>query len=335
MTLSPRLAYQNSATIALSEDQLIARDRVRKKLLSGEYSVREVSCFCGNYEHLNIAERDRYGLPVQTVICARCGLLRSLNQLDSSSAAKFYQEDYRQLYSGHVGANGIWNEQKKRSQFYLRVVRGLLDRIQSVYEIGCGAGGLLTSFADIGKVVAGCDMGGEYLEKGLEYGLNLVNGDAKTLLKEQKGRQADLLMMIHVVEHFSDLEKELKDALKVLKPGGILLIDVPGVLAIDQVGAYHGDLLRYLQNAHNFHFTGSTIAYILRCLGLFVHYCDDSVLVIAEKPLNLSDIDNPLPVDEVRKTIRYLAELERRIYHKRQQKHLPSSSARILRASSH
>ena len=57
-------------TLRLSPGQLAARDRVLAALADGTYALEDASCFCGGAElDLEIAERDRYGLPVRTVLC--------------------------------------------------------------------------------------------------------------------------------------------------------------------------------------------------------------------------------------------------------------------------
>ena len=67
--------------------------------------------------------------------------------------------------------------------------------------------------------------------------------------------KADLVIYCHVLEHLPDPVKELRGVRKVLKEGGLLYIEVPGLRNVRKSYYYNQDLLRYLQGAHNYHFT--------------------------------------------------------------------------------
>jgi SAM-dependent methyltransferase len=311
MTLCSRFAFSAQPTIPLTQTQLRARDHVAAALASGRWCLHVTPCFCGERQEMVIAERDRYGLPVRTVLCPRCGLLRSSPRLADDAAAAFYDEAYRELYSSPLGPEQLFAEQLSRGRLYRQALGEALPTVELVYEVGCGAGGLLSAFTEVGKRVAGCDMGDEYLAQGRAEGLSLHHGDATSLLEARDGEQADLLLLIHVLEHFGDLRRELRETLRALKPGGLLLVDVPGLRAIGGSSCYRGDLLRYLQNAHNYHFTASTLRHVLESAGLEVLHCDESALAVARKPQHLLPRAATMPAGEARTTLRFLAELER------------------------
>lgn len=311
MALSARLAANQRSSIPLTFAQLGARDRVASRLASGEYEQRSTACFCGAEGGLLIAERDRYGLPVRTVLCPRCGLLRSDPRLTDAAAATFYQQEYRTLYGDSGGAEALLAEQIRRGRAYLNALAPLLGDVETIFEVGCGAGGLLLPFAEAGKRVVGCDLGADYLEAGRARGLELVHGDVGALLEYTQGRRADLLFLIHVVEHFSDLRSAFEEVSRVLAPGGLLFVDVPGLRNIKGHEGYRGDLLRYLQNAHNHHFSGRTLSFVLQSLGFEVLSCDEKAGALARKRTR-SSVRSPLmPAGEPRALLRLLADLER------------------------
>ena len=307
MALSPRLEWSAENTVPLSPEQRFVRDRVLSRLRDGTYATQEVPCLCGDPRGETIAERDRYGLPVRTLLCLRCGLLRTSPRMTQASTARFYDEDYRDLYKLSAGGSDeLFAHQAKRGCMFRERLGSLLDTVDTVFEVGCGAGGCLLPFAEAGKNVAGADLGSEYLAEGRRHGLQLVHGDADTL--RQACGQADLVFVLHVVEHFLEIPDELDRLRALLRPGGVLVVEVPGVRSIED--AYRGDILLYLQNAHTYHFTQTTLRHTLACNGFEVHYCDDSVLAICT-PHTEDTAQVPALVNEAGDTMRYLARLER------------------------
>jgi SAM-dependent methyltransferase len=311
MCLSPRLAASTRPHLSLTSDQLSVRERVLQRLHDGVYGTEEVACFCGATEGMPIAERDRYGLPVRTLLCWRCGLLRTSPRMTAEATRRFYEEDYRGLYSGPGDAEALFEQQADRGRGFLRLLQRLLPQIDTVYEVGCGAGGILSAFAEAGKRVAGCDLGGDHLAAGRRRGLDLVRGDAADLLR-RRGEPADLVLLLHVAEHFLDLRAELAAVLELVRPGGLLLVEVPGVHSIP--GVYRGDLLLYLQNAHTFHFTARTLGYVLGSLGLEVLLAEERALGLAMRPCGWSLPAGPgvPPPGEAMRVLRFLGELEAR-----------------------
>ncbi len=173
--------------------------------------------------------------------------------------------------------------------------------------MGCGAGGVLLPFARAGCRVAGFDLGSEYLEIGRREGLDLLHGDARTLLRE-RGGGADLVIVRHVLEHFLDIPGEVAALADLLQPGGVLWVEVPGVMAIGE--QYGGDFLRFLQNAHTYHFTAHTLAYALGCCHLDVRVTTEHVFGLALKTEAPMRLPEP-PPGEAERVRTYLLNLER------------------------
>ncbi len=282
MTLGHRFAAHDRAWLRLSPGQNEARSRVLAKLHDGTYELEATPCFCGGPPRdLEISLRDRYGLPVRTVLCEHCGLMRSDPRMTAAAAARFYDEHYRDLYTGPGNGEALYRSQVARGRGLTQLLAKLLPQIERVYEVGCGAGGLLAPFAELGKQVAGVDLGGEYLEVGRGHGLALVQGDASALLAAQ-GRTADLVLLMHVFEHYHDLHASAAELATLLDPGGVLLVEVPGIATIGT--HYRSDLLSYLQNAHNYHFTATTLEFVLRRCGFDVLACTESGVALCQKP---------------------------------------------------
>ena len=210
-----------------------------------------------------------------------CGLLRSSPRMTLESAQKFYESEYRTLYSGHVSREYLFENQVARGRQIVREMRSLASQVESIFEVGCCSGGMLLPFQEIGKTVAGCDLDEDYLAFGRRKGLNLLHGTAKSL-RAQKENSADLVILSHVVEHFVHPQEELQDAVRLLREGGYLFIEVPGLLSMEL--QYKDNLLLYLQNAHNYHFTAQTLSNLLGSVGLNIISVDETIVLAAQRP---------------------------------------------------
>lgn len=93
-----------------------------------------------------------------------------------------------------------------------------------VLDIGCGVGGLSKFLAERGYKVVGCDLFYEALEE-LSSKFKKVQADAFKL--PFKDNSFDLIGLFDVLEHFSDDAKLFKEALRIVKDGGFIVVTVP------------------------------------------------------------------------------------------------------------
>jgi 2-polyprenyl-3-methyl-5-hydroxy-6-metoxy-1,4-benzoquinol methylase len=104
-----------------------------------------------------------------------------------------------------------------------------LDHINTedrVLDIGCGIGKFLDRAKDKAKEVTGLELNEKAVAVCREKGLSVFNemiGDHAI----KKPAYYDMVCMFQVLEHIYDVKGFLDDALKVLKPGGKLVIGVP------------------------------------------------------------------------------------------------------------
>jgi len=251
--------------IVMNEEQVSSRNKFLKKIGKGEYKLVENKCLCGGERDLIIADKDRYDIPITTVMCMECGLVRSNPYYDEKTLKSFYKNEYRQIYSGSKKAKDVFFEEqvmigKKIIKYIEKSTKELVDE-KIVFEVGCGAGGILKAFKNRRCQVFGCDFGNEYLQKGKKEGIELVEGDSSVLRSFGK---ADIVVLNHVLEHFLNPVTELKKISSLLKPSGILYVAVPGLLHHRKS---YGSLRWYLQNAHVYSFYLSSLEYVLNKAG--------------------------------------------------------------------
>ena len=277
--LSDRYLNDGIPTIPINDTQKEYLKVFRDKCNAGYYKQESYGCECGNDSDFEIlSEKDRYGLPVRTVICPYCGLVMTNPRMTAVSYDRFYESEYPFIYRAI----------KKPDDEYLekRIVygRGLVNFIEQkvclhgkdILEIGCAGGGIVKAFEERGYNAAGVDLSSEYVKFGLSKGINIRCCHSEELLKESK--MYDLIILNHVLEHFTNLQKELHIVHKLLKPEGVLFIAVPGIKNLER--NYQNDFLLFLQNAHVYHFTKDTLIQVLRKYGFKVVYANEKIEAI-------------------------------------------------------
>jgi len=238
--------------------------RVRTKIASGIYKTEPVKCFCGQDDGIQVTDQDRYGIEYLMFLCKNCGILYANPRLTEDSLSEFYSCEYRPIYDF---------DQDKEEQFDCAVTQGeniikFLEYFdfhpKSVLDIGCNMGGNLIPFLEIGCRVKGIEFG-PGIETAKQYNVPLHSGSLYDL-----NEMFDLVIMNHVFEHLTDLERVLDKVKDILTDEGRLIIRVPGLFAWEK------DIL--FQNAHNWQFTRNSLAYVMECCGYEEIYCDEHIV---------------------------------------------------------
>lgn len=264
------------------QEQTVAA--LKARLASGEYALVSNPCLCGAGagEEWVVSEKDRYGLPIPMLLCRRCGILRAGQVLDERANMDFYTYHYRSMYVGSPKApDSFFAEQVGRGERLAAAFRGVLPpgtRLSSIFEVGCGAGGVLVPFKAMTGRCRGCDFDRNYLDYGIQQGLDLVYGDFQQALPDGS---AGAVILSHVLEHFLDPAATLNEIIKKIEPGGYLVVEVPGLLNLDKV---YFDPLLYLQNAHVYNFCAEHLRALFTQLGLEVVHGDEIAIFVLRKP---------------------------------------------------
>lgn len=281
----PLWKNDEKAIIKLSAVQKEYIQIFNEKVKQKEYGFIENDCLCGNKNRdkdILISKKDRYGIACNNVLCNKCGLIRLENRLNDESTAHFYMNLYRYIYVGNgCATHEFFISQMGRGRVFLSLVKKYtqFDKIKNVFEIGCGAGGILYPFYQEDKFVSGCDFGERYLEYGVGKGLKLYQGEIDPV-KTPKESQ-DLIILSHVMEHLNNPLEALVDIIEYIKPEKYLLVEVPGIFDIKNT--YHDPLL-YFQNAHVYNYYYGYLKRLFETLGLQVLYGDEKCTFILQKP---------------------------------------------------
>lgn len=307
------MVRRGSPVIPVTAAQTAAIDEVREKVRSGHYHFVERTCLCGETkDDVRITDQDRYGFPVESMLCKGCGIIRSISIFDDESNQEFYECEYRRVYVGSAAPPlSFFEEQVKRGEALLSLLRDTTKErnFRSVMEVGCGAGGILYPFSKSGAECVGFDYDSEYLDYGRKKGLGLVYGDyANAVAKESM----DVVILSHVLEHFAEPARELIPILERLAPGGYLVVQVPGIFSIHRS---YRDPFWYFQNAHVFNFHKAFLTRFFEAMSLRVLYGDEFCSFVVQKPQGWStDMISSVDTSELhvvsRQILRYLSILE-------------------------
>ena len=242
------------------------------------------NCLCKNQNVGNdiiISEKDRYGIPVKNLICSKCGLIRSEKIFDQESNINFYKYYYRNIYVGLSKPNEkFFDDQINRGVEFLTLLNKYIEikDINNLLEIGCGSGGILYPFHKMKLSCTGVDYDEAYMEYGRLKGLSLIYGNYKNIIEDNS---VDLLILSHVMEHFSNPIEDMINVINKVKSNKYLLVEVPGIFIINKI---YLSPIYYLQNAHVFNYYFSYLKVFFENLGMEIIYGDERCTFILKKP---------------------------------------------------
>lgn len=96
-------------------------------------------------------------------------------------------------------------------------------------DLGCGRGEWLEVLIENGFEARGVDLDDDLLAVCRDAGLSVENGDVLAALQSQTDQSLAVVSTIHVAEHlpFDQLRLLIAEALRVLIPGGLLIMETP------------------------------------------------------------------------------------------------------------
>ncbi|HEV8638143.1 MAG TPA: class I SAM-dependent methyltransferase [Chloroflexota bacterium] len=193
-------------------------------------------CVCGSSDARDyVCTWDRsHGLPgaFRFVKCRGCGHVYLNPRPSQEEIGRYYPETYKEYLMGleEPGAFVRWNRRYGLAKRCRVITRR--RRPGRLLDVGCGAGVLMDAMRRRGWEVQGVDVTPAAVRIARErYGLDAVEG---TL--EGAGFPSghfDALTLWNVIEHVPDPPATLREAARVLRPGGLIVMATPNVDALD------------------------------------------------------------------------------------------------------
>ena len=231
-------------------------------------SVEFESYYVSNNDFVMTSDQRIIAGNLDKIIFTKSGIVANKKQFTKSEIESLYKEDYELNTSGqdeHVFYTK--NGPVSRSQVYFDWVNPFIeDSFSKIIEIGCGEGRVLEKIIDKHpiKEIVGFDGSEKAAKYGQQKGLNIQQ---KIFLNEDKFPNADLFILIGVLEHVEDISSMIKELVRAVSPEGRLILSIP-------IQDYIGYDVFFKD--HIWHFTVKQFQALLVSCGLNVVHTDSN-----------------------------------------------------------
>lgn len=248
--------------------------------------------------------------------------------MSDTPSVKTTEEFYDKLMRGEE-SRGILGKDKRFNamalrekalvkEHFVKPMQGLMGPEMRVLDYGCGPGTFMSLIADFCDEIVGVDISQEFVDttNDLFKELNIENGkavkvnDAKMDFPDSS---FDMVLMVDTIHHIENIQGNLEEAMRVLKPGGKFVVFEPnklnplihyvhwidpnekGLLALGTPGKYRKLLSPFVKNL-KMDFNGivigpsskafDAISYILntKLLKPIIGWLNPKILIVGEKP---------------------------------------------------
>ncbi len=227
-------------------------------------STRSAECVLCNCQRFKIiAERDRRGDALETVVCCQCGLVSHARLPSDDELVQYYEQEYRSDYNGEdtPSKRRVVREWNRGRQTFLQL-QPFVTPGDRIFEIGAGIGCNLKHFELAGFDASGIEPGtgfGRYSRETLRA--RVTHGFWSDVAAQPA---FDVVLLIHVLEHLNSPLQALRHIRRMLRPKGRLFVEVPNL------AAPHAAPGRMFHYAHVYNYTPWTLAMLATAAGFNV-----------------------------------------------------------------
>ncbi len=185
---------------------------------------------CGGNNWRTISRQDRHGDPLDTGLCEDCGLVAHLPLPDGQTVDHYYAEQYRSDYHGEVvpAARRVmraWNNGVR----LCNMLQPFISPHASVFEVGAGLGCTVKAFQHRGFAASGIEPNCDFNR----YSRQQLRADVanRNLFDLGESANHDLVLLVHVIEHFRSPRTALMQLRQLVADDGLLYIECPNLIA--------------------------------------------------------------------------------------------------------
>lgn len=188
---------------------------------------------------------------------------------------KYYDGDFRkevhsERYYDYTSLNKVFQNFLPEAKIRMESVAKELNSKDDILEIGCSVGYFLSAISDSVHMVCGTEWDKKaqaYIRDCLEKPNIKVSDNP-----EDFNQRFDKIFMFHVLEHIEEPISFLENLKNILKPNGIIYIEVPNVDDV-LVKTYACDAFKdfYYKKAHLYNFNETGLSYIFKQAGYQYH----------------------------------------------------------------
>jgi len=198
--------------------------------------------------------------------CAVCDAIYLYPQLNAEQEYKFYAKEFENFMGNRAGEKAGWNIPEKHiqaneQQFQRRwlYLKNHIPTSGKILEMGCSSGFMLFPLREKGYHCSGIEPSGYFSEYLKSQDIPLFENI------ESVNETYDIVMHFFVLEHVRDPLNFIKTNLKLLKPNGKLIIEIPNaadpLYTIYNISEFEKF---YWSIAHHWYFTEKSISYLLK-----------------------------------------------------------------------
>lgn len=215
-------------------------------------SLVEIKCYCGASSGETLADRDRFGLPCRTIVCSRCGTIRTTPTVSPSFTEEYYRDHYRKLHPWTASISRVENDRRAGKTIWQGVRYFRPSGAGGIAEVGAGTAGALR-YIDMMTPHHGpraaIDLDPD--NDGVQFGT----------VADLAPYDLDLVFSSHVLEHMADPVTSLEQWRDHVRIGGLVAFAVPDV---DTIKDHAG----WWDHAHPWNWTSSSVRIPVSMCGL-------------------------------------------------------------------
>jgi SAM-dependent methyltransferase len=264
--------------------------------------MRDPCELCHHETLTQVYEPERSPRGLKIYLCNHCGLVQSLPRIDRAPRK-----------SAAVSGGADWGNVRYGKAFRTDAAMKVLARHAdfhseiSLLDVGSNRGSFVKAFLNAAPNAQILAL--EPDERVVDSCKELPRTDSICARIEDAALESgrfDVVHSCHTIEHLAHPQEVLADHWRVLKPGGLLVLDAPNIAILDE-----SDIIEeWFIDKHLYHFSARTLIRMVRAAGFDIVEAPDSkdranVLIVArksEKAVRARD-DDPLEVAEAERLI--------------------------------
>jgi 2-polyprenyl-3-methyl-5-hydroxy-6-metoxy-1,4-benzoquinol methylase len=194
----------------------------------------------------------------QLVQCNHCGLQYLNPRLRSEVVIQGYSEGSDEMFVSQAAGR------ERTFAKSLKLIEKEMSNAGRILDVGTAGGSFLSAAIKRGWEVAGCEPNHWLAKWGIEnYGIDIYAGTIFDMELEESS--FDVVTLWDVLEHTPDPKTVLSECQRVLKPGGLLVVNYPDIHSL--VARLMGRRWVFLLSIHLYYFTVETVGAMLSLTG--------------------------------------------------------------------
>lgn len=166
-------------------------------------------------------------------LCGKCGAAYADAIPGQDWFDAYYRNTSKYTYEQRDGEESPFDATRFRD-IAARILPHLADRRSRIFDFGCATGGLLRQLKDLGYTeLLGMDASPASTEIARRlHSIDIVNAPLSKIA--QSHEPFDLLIQVGVLEHLCEVQTLLSQMRTVIRPGGLMYIEVPDAVGFDE-----------------------------------------------------------------------------------------------------